>query len=230
MFPWPDSGWRIRLQRGVFPWLNEIAEKNYNFLKLLWRQYLIRKNGRQIANSPTGRLILYIEDSFRESRSMPERRVFSTGRAHLERQIRHFLVLSSQFSVGRNGDAVGEPSSIVDQKATMIEEFEESVQLNALKTILTDAMRIARYRTSKRVWPNSRRSSAVIRIAFRRCRGRRPFRPGEEPAKRAQICPFFPVLSRSQTRPWSAGNVMARWPLGRGKHGTDSGWGGKRQK
>jgi hypothetical protein len=42
--------------------------------------------------------------------------------------------------VGRNGDAAD-----VDQEATMIEEFEESVQLNALKTILTDAMRIARY-------------------------------------------------------------------------------------
>jgi hypothetical protein len=35
MFPWHDSGWRIRLLRGVFPWLIEIDEKNYNFLKLL---------------------------------------------------------------------------------------------------------------------------------------------------------------------------------------------------
>ena len=38
-----------------------------------------------------------------------------------------------------------EQSSIVDQKATMVEEPEESVQLNALKTNLTDAMRIPRY-------------------------------------------------------------------------------------
>ena len=40
---------------------------------------------------------------------------------------------------------MGEPSSAADQKVTMVEEPEESVQLKALKTILADAMRIARY-------------------------------------------------------------------------------------
>ena len=126
---------------------------------------------------------------------------------------------------------MGEPSSIVDQKATMIEEFEESVQLNALKTILTDAMRIARYRTSKRAWPKSRRSSALIPRGFRRCRGRGPFCQGEELAKSAEkFVHFFPLLPHWQKRRWSTGKVMARWPLGRRKHGTDSGWGEKRQK
>ncbi len=65
------------------------------------------------------------------------------------------------------------------------------------------------FRTSKRGWSNSRSNSAVIREAIRFCRGRGPFRQGEELAKTGQKSPtFFPVFParrighREQTKAW----------------------------
>jgi hypothetical protein len=55
------------------------------------------------------------------------------------------------------------------EEPTMIEEAEKSVQHNALRTILTDAIRIAKYWDVDRGWPNSRRNSVVIPITSRRC-------------------------------------------------------------
>ncbi len=73
----------------------------------------------------------------------------------------------------------------------------ETVQLNAVKTILTDAMRIARYTDLETRMAEFEEKLRLVPSAFRRCRGRGPFCHGEELAKSAEnlstFSRFFPT-------------------------------------
>ncbi len=83
----------------------------------------------------------------------------------------------------------------------MVEEPQESVQLNALKTILTDGMRTANYLDLEK---------RVAEFEDRLCRDPESFSPlpreravlrGEELAKSAEIGPLWPILAHWQKRP-----------------------------
>ena len=114
----------------------------------------------------------------------------------------------------------------------------EFVQLNALKTVLTDAMRVARgagaeidvhrMRDHHPPWPRLCKGGKQSGETFPGAGGkdshrRGPFRRGDELAKRVKKLPIFPVLSLSQKRPLRTAKVMAHWRLWRGKRANRSG-------